>query len=171
MNELKLRHAGSGVTIIGRGPSLLSLSAADVGAGPVIALNHAVEQVRRLKLANPLYSLQKDGCLVEPKAPETLILSRTQSNRCWPNYRPRYEVDPPVFKLPRNCMSLTLAVALAGYMGCRQARLLAFDAFTRQDFRTVVGDDLQTIGRGYLHAAQQATKYAKRTGMALEWAA
>ena len=39
----------------------------DIGPGPVIAMNHAIEQVRRLKLPNPLYSQQKDKCMVPPQ--------------------------------------------------------------------------------------------------------
>ena len=156
--------------VVGRGPSLLELAAGDVRT-PVIVLNHAIERARTWGLAGPIYSMQKDGCLVEPQAPEVLLLAKRQSERCFLGYAPRYVVSPVMFGLPQHCMSLTLAVALAGFMGCRAVRLLAFDAYTRADFRTVVGEELQTIGRGYLHAAGQAMRYAERKRIAMEWVA
>lgn len=154
---------------MGRGPSLLEITAQDVGSGPVLVLNHAILTIRRLNLPNPLYSMQKDGCLVAPQAPETLILSVSQSHKCFPAYQPRYTFDVTRFGLPRSCMSVTFAVAISKLMGCSGARLLAFDAYTASDFRTVVGDELQTIGRGYLHAAGQAIRHAAKVGLPLEW--
>jgi len=162
-------HQGQTATIVGRGPSLLGLTVQDFGLGPVLALNHAILTIRQLDLPNPLYSMQKDGCLVAPQAPETLILSVAQSQKCFPAYEPRYTFDVTRFGLPRTCMSLTFAVALSKLMGCSQARLLAFDAYTAKDFRTVVGTELQTIGRGYLHAAGQAIRHAAKVGLPLEW--
>jgi hypothetical protein len=164
-------YPGQTATVVGRGPSLLGLGTGDFGAGPVLVLNHAILPIRQLGLSNPLYSLQKDGCLVPPEAPETLILSSGQSRTCFASYEPRYVFDVTRFGLTRSCMSLTLAVALASLMGCSGARLLAFDAYTRDDFRTVVGSELQTIGRGYLHAAAQATRHAQRISLPLEWVA
>ena len=156
--------------VVGRGPTLLSLTTGDVRT-PVIVLNHAIQRARIWGLRGPVYSMQKDGCLVEPQAPEVLLLAKRQSERCFPDYQPRYVVPPSAFGLPQHCMSLTLAVAVADYMGCRAVRLLAFDAYTRADFRTVVGEELETIGRGYLHAAGQAIRYAQRARIDLEWVA
>lgn len=170
-HPLNDRHAGQTATVVGRGPSLLRLTAEDFGPGPVLALNHAILTIRQLDLPNPLYSMQKDGCLVPPQAPETLIRAQTQSHRCFPEYQPAYTFDVIRFGLPRSCMSLTFAVALSKLMGCSGARLLAFDAYTVQDFRTVVGTELQTIGRGYLHAAGQAMRHATKIGLPLEWVA
>lgn len=171
MIELYHLHLGSTVTIIGRGPSLLTLADTDVATGPVIVLNHAIERVRQWNLTNPLYTMQKDGCIAEPQDPEVLILSNKQSRECWPSYVPRYVVDPKHFGLHAHCMSVTLAVALADYMGCSGARLLAFDSFTHRDMRTVVGEGLVDTGRNYLYAAKQATTYADRAGLQLEWIA
>jgi len=163
------RHAGQTATIVGRGPSLLALTAADFGGGPVLVLNHAIEHVRRLALRHPLYSLQKDGCLAPPQAPETLILSAAQSARCFPTYAPRYVIDVRQLGLPVQAMSSTLAVALAHHMGCRSVRMLAMDS-RLGDFRTVVGNELRTVGTGYLWAIKQATRYAARYRIEVEWA-
>jgi hypothetical protein len=167
---LEGRHVGQTASIVGRGPSLLQLTASDL-IGPVLTLNHAILEIRKLRLSNPLYSLQKDGCIVEPQLPETVILSRGQSPTCWRGYPRRVVIDVRSLGLQRNCMSSTLAVALAHRMGCSGVRMMAMDSFTRDDFRTVVGGELNTIGRGYLHAANQASAHAARLGLLLEWVA
>jgi hypothetical protein len=162
-------YPGQIASIVGRGPSLLGLTAQDFGTGPVLVLNHAILTIRRLNLRNPLFSLQKDGCITPPQQPETLILSRAQSPGCFRNYPKRMVIDVRRMGLNRNCMSSTLAVALAHQLGCTSVRMLAMDSLTNADFRTVVGDELLTIGRGYLHAAAQATAHAKKLGMEMEW--
>jgi hypothetical protein len=167
-------HAGQTATVVGRGPSLLKLTASDFklsSSGPVLALNHAILTIRKLHLPNPLYSMQKDGCLVAPMPPETLILSQAQSGRCFADYAPRYVVDVRKLGLPVTAMSTSFAVAMAHVMGCSKVRMLACDAYTNGDFRTVVGDELQLIGRGYLHAAGQTMRLAKRLHMPIEWVA
>ena len=168
IEALRHRHDGEVATVVGRGPSLLGLSAKDFGAGPVFVLNHAILEVRKLGLPNPIYSMQKDGCLVPPIAPETLILSQRQSRQCFADYQPRHVIDVTKLGLGVACMSLTFAVALAKHMGCAGCRALAFDALNG-DFRTVRDGELVTIGRGYLHAAAQATKYAARMRIPVSW--
>lgn len=168
---LSSRHRGEVAHIVGRGPSLLDLTLGSFGAGPLLVLNHALLRIRALNPLNQVYSFQKDGCLVEPKAPETLILSKAQSRTCFDGYQPRVVIDVRALGLPVHCMSVTFAVAMAIAMGCTGARLFAFDSYTRGDFRTVQGDELVTIGRGYLHAAEQVKRYAARRRFPLEWVA
>jgi hypothetical protein len=139
--------------------------------GPVIALNHAILTVRQLGLPNPLYSMQKDGCLVPPLPPETLILSAAQSRRCFQDYAPRYVIDVTTLGMNVRAMSTTFAVALANLMGCSAVRMLACDGYTVGDFRTVQGDELVTIGKGYNHAGEQATNLARRLRIGIEWVA
>lgn len=51
------------VSIIGRGPSLLDLTANDIPEGDVITLNRALVQIRRLNLHQRVFTMQKDGCV------------------------------------------------------------------------------------------------------------
>jgi hypothetical protein len=164
-------HAGQSCTVIGRGPSLLRLTAKDIGPGPVIALNHSILEVRKLRLRNPTYSMQKDGCLVPPMPPETLILSAAQSRRCFPDYAPRYVIDVTKLGMTVRAFSTTFAVAMAHVMGCSSVRMLACDGYTVGDFRTVQGGELVTIGKGYNHAGEQATNLARRLRIGIEWVA
>jgi hypothetical protein len=164
-------HTGQTATVVGRGPSLLRLTSADFGSGPVIALNHSLIQIRNLGLTNPLYSMQKDGCLVPPMDPETVILAAAQSKRCWPNYPKRYVIDVTKLGMTVSAMSTTFAVAMAHIMGCSRVRMLACDGYTVGDFRTVQGGELVTIGRGYSHAGEQATNLARRLRIGIEWVA
>lgn len=170
MNSLKDTHSGQTATIVGRGPSLLSLKADAFAPGPVFALNHAILEVRKLKLSNPLYSMQKDGCLVAPQPPETLILSAAQSPKCFRDYAPRYVVDVRKLGLGVHSMSLTFAVALAKHMGCKAARILACDSFTNGDLRMVEGGEIVPGGGGYLWAANQMIRCAARVGIPVSWA-
>lgn len=164
-------HNGATATVIGKGPSLLEIQPGDIGTGPVMVLNHAIHHVRRLELPNLIYSFQKDGCIAAPVEPEVVILSYIQSRSCFRDYAHRYVVDVRRLRLPSTCMSLTFAVVMAKAMGCQRARLLAFDSYTRSDFRQVLDDVPVGGGRGYLHAADQAKRYAERVGIELEWAA
>ena len=62
--SLKEKHAGTLAYIVGKGPSLHYLRASDFMPGqPVIVLNEAIAQVQLLGLPNPIYSMQKDGCV------------------------------------------------------------------------------------------------------------
>lgn len=173
ISPLRNRHAGEVATVIGRGPSLLTLRASDIGPGPVITLNHAILEVRKLHLPNLIYTQQKDRGVVAPQPPETLILSAAQSHAAFPSYSPRYVIDVRRwFGITPRAMSTTMAVALARWMGCSRVRMLACDAVTVEDFRTVVnGEPLDKRGFGYLFAGRQATAHAQRIGMPLEWVA
>lgn len=170
MSELP-SHRGQTASVIGRGPSLLELQASDIGPGPVLTLNTALLRVRSLGLPNPIYSLQKPGCLVEPQMPETVI-HVPHSAHCWRDYPQRVVLDIwHLFGLTGRCMSATLAVAVAGLMGCARIRMLCQDGFTRGDLRAVEDGErvVDNGGRGYRWAGQQASQYARAHHLALEW--
>jgi hypothetical protein len=182
-------HRGEPVTIVGRGPSLLKLTKADFGRGPVISLNHAILRLRMLDLDDPMYVMQKDGCVVHtshssvplgcvcpngrmiaPLEDETLILSAAESPHCFPDHQLRHIVDVEAFGLPWYTMSAPVAVRVAEVMGCSSVRMLAFDSFTRRDGRRVDGGRTISRGsRGYRIAAVQANAYAIASGLDIEW--
>lgn len=162
----------STATIIGRGPSLLKLSAEDTGMGPVIVLNAAIERVRTWGLhppENEIYSLQKDGCIAEPLPGETVILSKQLSRHCWPDHPNRIVTDLRDWGLAVNAMSVVMAVCMAHRLGCTEARMLAFDSYTHRDSRLVVGDKIVEAPRDYYYAAKRAQRYADDLGVKLEW--
>lgn len=184
-------HTGQTAVIVGRGPSLLRLHPADFGTGPVIALNHAIIQVRRMEPLNPVYSMQKDGCIphgreasvplgcvcpsdrmVAPMEPETLLLSAAESGRCFPDYPRRYVFDPAAFGLRWHTMSAVVAVRLAREMGCTSIRMLAHDAYAHGDLRRVDRDGslAETDARaGYVSVGRRVERYAREAGMAIAW--
>jgi len=163
-------HLGEPATIVGRGPSLLGLLDRDFGPGPVFTLNHAILPIRLLDLPNPIYSLQKDGCLVQPVPPEILVLSSAQSARCYRDYTPRHVVNVTWLGMATRAMSLTFAVGLAHLMGCTEAHIKACDSH-HGDLRMVSSDGTKVVPgeRGYIWALNQATKYASARGMRLLW--
>ena len=70
-------------------------------------------------------------------------------------------------------MSTTMAVSLAYWMGCRKVRMLACDAVTAQDLRTVVRRTRTGEARFRLPVRRQAgiAAGARPMGMTLEWVA
>jgi hypothetical protein len=161
------------VTIVGTGPSLLRLTQADFGPGPVIVLNSAILQVRKLDLPNEIHTMQKDGCLVPPILPERLIHSAVESPDCHADYPYRRVIDiEREFGLAWNTMSAPIAVRVAAQMGAKTVRMLAMDgAFRGGDSRRVMADG--TIRRmpphRYSIGGRQSEAEAAKCGVAIVW--
>jgi hypothetical protein len=195
VKALRDAHVGETATIVGMGPSILGLAAADFGPGPIITLNHAIRTVRALKLANPLYTMQKDGCIphgrrgqkppripirccacpsprtVPPLDPEELLLSWAESSRCFPTYPRRHVFDVERdFGMGWNTMSAPVAVKIATWMGCTSLRMRGFDAYTCGDGRRVA---VYGVGagsaRGYARSGAQAAAIAAAAGLSVTW--
>jgi hypothetical protein len=177
------------VTIVGRGPSLLRLTSDDFPRGPVITINLAILEVRKLGLTNPVYTMQKDGCIkhsaqyvpakrcrcpnparmVPPIMPETVVLSVAESSRCFRKYPNRIVVDvQKEYGIPWWSMSALLAVRMAKRIGATEIRMLAFDA-ARGDSRRVEGDKLVPGDRGYAIAVDQINEWSQTINVALQW--
>lgn len=184
------RHPGETATIVGTGPSLLRLTTSDFGAGPVIALNDAVLALRRLRLPNRMYVMQKDGCIPhgararvpilrcvcpgrmpQPRMPEEVILSAAESSRCWRGYPRRHVLDVESLGLRWATSSTPVAVKVAELMGCASVRMLAHDAHTRGDSRRVTGSGIRKGAPSYARSGLQAQRLADRAGLAMEWVA
>lgn len=170
--DLRGRHTGQTAAIVGTGPSLLGLTAASLGDGPVLALNDAIVVLRRLRPTGTLYSLQKDGCLVSPRPPEILVLSRGQSPDCFAGYPARVVVDVVAdLGRPANSVSSHFAVALAHAMGCAGVRMLGQDGFTRGDGRRVRDGELVATSSDYHFAGRSADWLARHLKLHIEWVA
>jgi hypothetical protein len=194
-------HPGETATIVGGGPSLLSLTADDFGPGPVITINDVIVIVRRLGLPNPIYTMQKDGCIphdskrmvvkgrgrpvrlplgcicpqrgfIPPRLPETVLLSAAESSRCFRDYPRRHVIDVEAeFGVRWHTPSAPVAVRVAHLMGCTGLRMLGHDAFTSGDDRRVYGDDIGIGMSAYWKCGDMADRAAKELGMAIEWRA
>lgn len=158
------RYIGQTASIVGCGLSILDLSPADFVAGPVIALNHAILVVRELALPNPVYSQQKDGCIlhgmqvqvpinecicpfgpemVQPVEPEELILSWAESQHCFALYPRRHVIDVQKdLGMGWATPSAPMAVLVAHRMGCTSLRMLGHDAYTNGDVGRIPGTAL-----------------------------
>jgi hypothetical protein len=171
VEPLRGRHRGETATIIGKGPTLLTLTAADVPTGPVIVLNSAIREVRALGLPNPTYSMQKDCAVAEPVLPETLILSSAQSPDAWPAYPQRHVLNIEAeFELPWGSMSSPMAVELAAAMGCARIVMLCHDGYTLRIADKVENGRIVSVRPGgYYHAGVAATQRAKRHRLPIEW--
>jgi hypothetical protein len=197
VNALRGRYAGQTAVIVGKGPSLLSLTQSDFPADAVvITLNQAIVAVRALGLPNPLYLMEKDGCIrhdnravlplgciatgdlidhgdmIAPLDGESLLLSVAESSACYPDWPDRYLFDVEVdFGLRWWTMSAPVAVRIADVMGCADLLMLGHDAYTSGDVRRVEAGQLETGPQGYYRAGEEANAYAIEAGLGIEWVA
>jgi hypothetical protein len=180
-------HTGETAYIIGKGPSLLRLTEDMLGPGPIITLNQAILRVRGYR--QPIYLSQKDGCvlygrahpgqpciggggdMVEPQAPEILIVSKHESPDCFADYQPRYIVDVERdFGVPWFTPSAPIAAGIALLMGCSRIVFVSHDAFALGDGR-VVQDGRVTPGLPDAYAANggKADDLCRAAGILVEW--
>src|ERR1019366_3134379 len=152
--------------VVGKGPSLLELTAADFPPDAiVITLNQAIITVRLLGLPNRIYCAQKDGCrsrrtnqmpppghicppesdMILPMPPETVLLSSAESPTCFWDYRPREVIDVEALLPGRRWFTPSSPVA-ASYavkvLDCDSLVFLAHDSFMDGDLRRVMGSEL-----------------------------
>lgn len=162
---LRDAYAGQTCYVVGKGPSLLHLTAEHFGQpGPIITLNQAIRKVQALGLSNPIMSMQKDGAypfvcgapcpncpdvginMVRPADGALLLVSKANSEHCFADYRPRYTFDTEVdFGLRSTMPSGAVAVCLAELLGCTALVFVAMDACTTGDCHTVM-DGLSVLG-------------------------
>lgn len=133
IRELDGKYQGQTLWVIGRGPSLALLETRHIGAGPVIAINQAVEKVETLGLRNDLYSMQKDHFFVAVRF-ATILLHTRESLPEFPGSMKAYAFDVPddygaVWTTP----SVAVCVDLAHRWGCAQVVYLCCDAATHGD--------------------------------------
>lgn len=148
--ELKNRYAGQTCTIVGRGPSLLDITAEDIGPGPVIVINEALFNIAELKLTNDIYSQWRNGDMPDelPKYLKdvALLLCENQVPQYeykverYRNYRPLYmfECRRDFGRKPEEMFSHAVAIEIAvRIFGCRKLVMIGFDSY-RNDVRTVL---------------------------------
>jgi len=142
------KHAGETGYVVGKGPSLLKLSADHFGEGPIIAINQAVQHVEALGLENTVYALQKNPCdeviagedicggceSGPPGYPEpekaALLLSYPETHNCYSHYPDRFmfiDTHDLGFK-DRMMPSLPNACRLLELMGIKDIKILCCDA-------------------------------------------
>ena len=176
ITELKNRYLGETVWIVGKGPSIAYLRAEHFGPGPVIALNEAIIKVEQLGLANPVYSMQKDGVEANTVRPKSAILlvHKHESQHIFMDYSPRYVFDNiEDFGLMWNSPSAMSATSLAKFMGCARVVFVCCDA-AHGDARlaTPMPDgsiEISGMDYGYGAICTWAYGLAQRINMPVEW--
>lgn len=172
--------------IVGRGPSLLTVTAEEFGDGSVIALNRAIEQVRALHLPNPTYAMAKDGCvigaphgsllpeghdcLLDVRPPEILLVSQRESRNCLPDYPQRVVIDVEAMGLPWYFQSAPVAVKWALGQGATRFFMFAHDGYRNRDTRRVEGTELvDQQDSGYWEAGWRADNIGREAGAEVLW--
>ena len=132
-------HAREVLHVIGSGPSLASLAPADIGPGPVVAINFAIRTVEKWDLPNPVYSLQKDMAFVtDPRAPILAHAKESGQDAGWlrpGDYLFDCELD---FGIRLDTPSVVVCLHLAKLFECSAVEYWACDSFWG-DFRSYDG--------------------------------
>lgn len=183
-------HPGETAYIVGRGPSLLRITADDFGPGPVIVLNSTIVHVRKLHLPNPIYYMWKDGCLPHtryenppsyPHSPcgvipaeegEVFITSTNDGSYCGLDFPIRLEIDVEAsYGLPWYTMSTPMAVEVAWEMGCSSLVIMGHDAYLAKNTNRVLPDGSMEDDphAGYYIAGYEAQIGADKHGMPIDW--
>jgi hypothetical protein len=155
IDVLKYIHKGETCYIVGTGPSIGKLTAADFADGFVIAINSAISMIESLDLAIPVYSQYKDGnypeqqctfvtcenCVKGQPAPvrATLLLHFYHAFNCFPDYEPKYYFSNPYYGLAVNDFSQKSAIRNAELMGAANLVFYGFDSITPGDCSKFTG--------------------------------
>ena len=159
-------YSGLVAWIVGSGPSLAWLGREDIGPGPVIAINFAIQKLEELRMPPPVYSMQKDAWFCETEYP-VLSHSHESGKEGWG----AYVFDNVAFGLAWNKPSLLSALSIAKLWGCARVIGLCFDSITRGDLNSYEDGKVITKScRGqYPIIGAWAKEWARVIGMPVEW--
>jgi hypothetical protein len=156
LDRLRGLYPGKPAYIVGKAPSLAHLREEHFihADSPVIVLNDAILKVQEIRISNPIYSLQKDGCgfrsyddrcvpdcgdrphMVYPNREEiTLIQQREYSPNCLPSHGNKIWIESMQSQLnllPPE-MAIIMAIEISFIMGCSSVRLLCCDSLDDPD--------------------------------------
>lgn len=155
-------HDGEMGYVVGKGPSLKYLTKWHFMSetGPVIAVNEAIHLVQDLGLPNPLYSFQKDGCVLRDNPhpecmdinpfgqkismvlpnPEVVLIApaRGHSRYCLSAHKNKVYLDfAQEFNIPESEMASVISIYALIAMGCTRIGLVSLDSLDTGDERTL----------------------------------
>ena len=153
ISDLAGLYPGETIWIVGKGPSLGNLRAHHFGSGPIITINEAILFVQDFGLANPIYSMQKDGCgilsphercivqppnfqqMVKPRHDIPVILQEPgYSQFCLADYPHRIMMNlHDDFGLLNSENSIRVCVRIGQLMGCREIVFMCCDSLANGD--------------------------------------
>ena len=119
---------GQTVYIIGKGPSLDSISKKDVTNGPIICINESIHVIERLNLFNRTYCIQQDMSLkasCEPKRAKLLVAYAARNH--YPDLVNKIVFHMEEFQL-KSCLTVIIAMRMAQRFGAARLILLGFDS-------------------------------------------
>lgn len=164
-------HIGTVCTVVGSGPSLRHLTAQAIPyAGPVIAVNYAIQVVEQLPLPNRVYSIQKDHHYILPR--NATLLTHARESGWWEGISNQFMFDNvDDFGNRWDAPSVEVCVDIARLMGCVKVVFLCCDAATDQS--TSKYEDGRTVypanGANYLLHPMMVKARAAQIGMEVEW--
>ena len=131
------KHIGKTCYIIGSGTSILKLTEKDFEPEcPIIAINMTIPVIEKLKLDNPIYSMQKDtdkrwvdeGYTSLPI--KAILLVNVQAGvNIFPEYLQRYGfISSNLGVNGKHDFSAIVALKIAEKFGCVKLKLMGFDS-------------------------------------------
>ena len=135
------KHAGKTCYIIGSGTSILKLTEKDFEPEcPIIAINMTISVIEKLKIDNPIYSMQKDatkknirrGYSYRPERATLLVECNSSSIDLFPDYSPRYIFNAITLRPSRwgaSEFSANCALKISERFGCIKIKMIGFDSY------------------------------------------
>lgn len=127
---------GKEVNIIGKGPTLDTLKADDLGGRPTFAINEAIRVVEKLNDPAITFCITQDGGLKDTCRPKEAGLIVNYRVISWyADYPKLWSFMPHFFDLGLTAITARVAAKIAERGKAASLRMLAFDAATNQDLR------------------------------------
>ena len=138
INGLHNKHKDRACYIIGKGPSLDSVTAETFERDcPIICLNESIHIIEALEIDNPVYVIQQDAALKESCKPKRgMLLLAGLCKRHYKTFARKIIHTPADFGVKRKNYwphSSLVAVKYARIFGCAELRMVGFDQLVSGD--------------------------------------
>ena len=174
IEDLRKYFKGQAVYIVGKGPSLDTLTRADFKnySAPIMALNEAIHKVESLNLPNPTFCVQQDARLKATCLPKkSPIFVSCKAINYYADYDKAYVFENKRLRLSKDALSVSAALRLSGFLGTLEYKLICFDACVNgnTDYADAVGYASTKGGPPSRFLAHRKRILTKTDGLKVSW--
>lgn len=170
-----------GAHIIGKGPSLDLLTAADFPdpSWPVLAVNESIRAIERLGPANPVFGITQDARVAAASRPQKggwLLSAQAWKKGGGDNHPGAWRYRPEDYGCSTRTLTAAMALEFLALAGIRRARMHAFDARNggALHYAASIGYEHTKYNKSkdrFRRYPDRLDKHAARLGIELEWMA
>ena len=172
MEELRPIFEGKKCYIIGKGPSLDSITAGafDEPTAPIIAINESIHTIEKLGLPNPTFALQQDMGLRDTCKPSRgKLLVSTHAQHWYAEFLNKYVYDYKELGVKQTQLSVICAIEIAKKYGTTSFDLICFDACVNKNiaYAKCVGHEPTGDAKRFLTHPKHIEKHVQ--GYKVNW--